>query len=139
MLRLSLHLSSLCIHSMKSRNTSEPPHTQRSTALLLRQRRGGEAAELQRHEGEAEESRGGGVGGVGGYEGHHEIKRKMSAYTSQFRRTVLHGVAAPNWLLNGELALVRERRGGLQHRVLRRFALRDSPARFFSVRPPFRL
>lgn len=50
-------------------------------------------------------------------------KRKMSAYTSQFRRTVLHGVAAPSLLLeNGESALVREGRGGgFQHRVVRRF------------------
>lgn len=36
-----------------------------------------------------------------------------AAYASQFRRTVLHGVAAPSWLLiNGESALVREGRGG---------------------------
>lgn len=69
-----------------------------------------------------------------------EIKRKISAYTSQFRRTVLHGVAAPSWLENGDSALVRVGEGGEVSNTASFVVLRSEiPQQDFPpVCPPFR-
>ncbi|MED6277594.1 hypothetical protein CHARACLAT_015124 [Characodon lateralis] len=71
---------------------------------------------LRRPQEEREERRGGRWRPAG------MMERGKGAYASQFRRTVLHGVAAPSWLLeSGESALIRAGGGAVQHRDSQRF------------------
>lgn len=105
-------------------------------------RRGGEAVRLRRLH--REEERGGGRRWWwkdGGRHGWRKERGKMRAYASQFRRTVLHGVAAPSWLLdNGESALVREGRGEVSNTASFVVLRSEIPQEdFSSVCPPLRV